>query len=162
MKFRVLLAVIAALLVLSVTAFATEGETLEEGTTSEPVVDESESESGETTETENTGDSGSSGGGSSIINVVVTDPEVLSYLTYDLDETIAGDAGSMADVIVSVFGEYHPKTQTVTEISSDGTVVSYTQYVPGLAGLDYHWIAGVTLFALFLFCLLKLIGGFVK
>lgn len=94
-----------------------------------------------------------------VVNVEVVNPEVLSYMTYALDETATGDAGTMAEVITSVFGEYHAKTQTVTEISSDGTVVSYTEYVPGLAGLDYHWISGVLLFAIVLTGIFKLLGG---
>lgn len=109
----------------------TEDETLEEGTSSDTPV----------------------------VYVEITDPEVLSYFTYALDETEGEIVGTMADVIVSVFGEYHPKTQTVTEISSDGTVVSYTEYVPGLAGLDYHWISGVLLFAIVVIGIFKLLGG---
>ena len=62
----------------------------------------------------------------------------------------------------SIFGEYQPQTYTVTTYLPDGSSVTSVEVVPGLAGLDYSWIAGVGLFALFLFCLLKLIGGYVK
>lgn len=62
----------------------------------------------------------------------------------------------------SIFGEYQPQTYTVTTYLPDGSSVTSVEVVPGLAGLDYAWIAGVGLFALFLFCLLKLIGGVVK
>ena len=62
----------------------------------------------------------------------------------------------------SIFGEYQPQTYTVTTYLPDGSSVTSVEVVPGLAGLDYAWIAGVCLFALFLFCLLKLIGGVVK
>lgn len=81
------------------------------------------------------------------------------------DETVPSSDGSsaMADVVVSVLGEYRRKTQTVTEMDSEGNVLAVsTEIVPGLAGLDYEWIAGAVLFALFLFSLMKLIGGLLK
>lgn len=69
----------------------------------------------------------------------------------------------MADVVVSILGEYRRKTQTVTEMDSEGNVLAVsTEIVPGLAGLDYEWIAGAVFFALFLFSLMKLIGGLLK
>lgn len=69
-------------------------------------------------------------------------------------------APAMADVVVQILGTYQPKTYTVDEYNAQGELVSTSvQYVPGLAGLDYHWISGATIFALFLFCLLKMVGG---
>lgn len=85
------------------------------------------------------------------------------YSTYSLDDsTPAYDSGTMADVIVRVFGEYQPKTQTVTDHLSDGTSVSYEQYVPGAAGVDWQWVSGVCLFALVLWSFFKLLGVFFK
>lgn len=85
------------------------------------------------------------------------------YSTYSLDDSNpAYDSGTMADLIVRVFGEYQPKTQTVTDHLSDGTSVSYEQYVPGAAGVDWHWVSGVCLFALVLWSFFKLLGVFFK
>jgi len=69
---------------------------------------------------------------------------------------------AFVSALESIFGEYQPKTYSVTTYLPDGSAVTSVEVVPGLAGLDFAWIAGVGLFALFLFCLLKLIGGFVK
>lgn len=67
-----------------------------------------------------------------------------------------------ASAIVSIFGEYTPRTQTVITYLPDGTSVESVEVVPGLAGLDWVWISAVGLFALFLFCLMRLLGGAVK
>lgn len=69
----------------------------------------------------------------------------------------------MDKVVVKILGEYQRKTMTVQELDTDGNVLATsTQYVPGLAGLDWEWIAGAALFALFLLCLMRLIGGLLK
>lgn len=83
----------------------------------------------------------------------------------DDDEVVSSPDGSavMADVVVSVLGEYRRKTQTVTEMDSDGNILATsTEIVPGLAGLDYEWIAGAAFFGLVLYSLLRLIGGVLK
>lgn len=69
---------------------------------------------------------------------------------------------TMRDVVVLVLGDYSPRTQTVTEYLSDGTEVTYTEVIPGLAGLDWEWIGGAALFALALFSFFKIVGVFVK
>ena len=88
-------------------------------------------------------------------------PEMASYAMYSLDETETVEA-SLPSVIVALFGEYQPRTQTVTEFLSDGTEVIYQEYVPGFAGLDWTWIASVSIFAMFLYCVLRMIGGCLK
>lgn len=90
---------------------------------------------------------------------------MFTVVSQDDDETLSPSDGpsAMADVVVSVLGEYRRKTQTVTEMDSEGNILATsTEIVPGLAGLDYEWIAGAVLFALFLFSLMKLIGGLLK
>ena len=62
-------------------------------------------------------------------------------------------------VLESLFGEYSPRTQTVTQYLSDGTSVESVEYVPGLAGMDWPWIASVSVFMLMLYCLFRLLGG---
>lgn len=88
-----------------------------------------------------------------------SEPEVASYAIYSLDEPEAPVESSLPAVLVSLFGEYQPRTQTVTEYLSDGSSVEYTQVVPGLAGLDWLWISSVLLFGMFLYCVLRMIGG---
>lgn len=93
----------------------------------------------------------------SIRTFSITEPDVL-------ETAQSGDFPSvMADVVVQVLGEYHPKTQTVQEVDAEGNVIATsTEYVPGLAGLDYPWIAGAVLFALFLSGIFKLLGGLMR
>lgn len=94
-------------------------------------------------------------------------PVVQSFSTSSPD-LLAADASSdgssvMADVVTAVFGEYHRQTYTVSHYDSSGNVIATsTEFVPGLAGLDYAWIAGVSLFALLLAGFLRLIGGLLR
>jgi hypothetical protein len=69
----------------------------------------------------------------------------------------------MADVVVSVLGEYQRITYTTEEYDVDGNLVSVsTEYVPGLAGLDYAWITGAILFGILVAGCLKLLGGLIR
>ncbi|MPN35292.1 hypothetical protein SDC9_182789 [bioreactor metagenome] len=69
----------------------------------------------------------------------------------------------MADVVTALLGEYQRQTYTVQQMDSEGNVISTsTEYVPGLAGLDYPWIAGALLFGLVLAGFLRLIGGLLR
>jgi len=81
-----------------------------------------------------------------------------------LEAAQSGDGNSvMADVVVSVLGEYQRQTQTVQELDAEGNVIATsTEYVPGLAGLDYPWIAGAVLFTVFLAGIFKLLGGLMR
>lgn len=99
-----------------------------------------------------------------------------SPVVYDLADVPSGDEGadgaSVSDevtgrpalpaAIAELFGVYTPKTYTVTTYLSDGTAVESTETVPGVAGMDFDWLAAVGLFALFLYCVMKLIGGLLK
>ena len=82
-----------------------------------------------------------------------------SMLSLDSDSGYADLEDTVRAVMVSLFGEYHPRTQTVTQVLSDGSEVTYQEYVPGLAGLDVPWLASVGVFMLLLFCLFRLLGG---
>lgn len=68
------------------------------------------------------------------------------------------DAAGLPAVVKSVFGEYHQRTQTVTEVVSDGTSVTSTEPVPGLAGLDWYWLSGVFLFTVVLWSFFRFLG----
>ena len=68
-------------------------------------------------------------------------------------------------LISSIFGEYTPVTTTAVITETVGENVN--QYLvetvaSGAAGVDYEWLAGVFLFGILLFCLMKLLGGVLK
>lgn len=68
------------------------------------------------------------------------------------------DAAGLPAVVRSVFGDYHQRTQTVTETASDGTSVTSTEPVPGLAGLDWYWLSGVFMFTIVLWSFFRFFG----
>lgn len=69
----------------------------------------------------------------------------------------------MVEVVESVLGEYQRRTYTVEEYDTDGNLIgTSTEYVPGLAGLDYAWITGAILFAMFIGGIFKLLGGLIR
>lgn len=72
------------------------------------------------------------------------------------------DTTGLPGVVKSVFGEYHPRTQTITETRSDGTVLTSVECVPGLAGLDWYWLSGVFMFGLVLWSFFRFLGGVLK
>ena len=86
-------------------------------------------------------------------------PAVPSGIVTDYgDDT--GDADTpLVSAVIALFGRYHPRTHVVTTYLSDGTTVQTAEVLPGLAGLDYVWIASVVLFALVLYCVFRMIGG---
>ena len=91
------------------------------------------------------------------VNVTITQPDTLENAPAD-----DGDP-TMVDVVKGVLGEYQRRTYTVQELDSSGAVVSTsTQFVPGLAGLDYEWIAGAVCFVVFLLGIFKLLGGLMR
>lgn len=79
-----------------------------------------------------------------------------------LDMPFLDDLPTIRSVLVSIFGEYQPKTQTVSTYYDGQLMESSTEYVPGIAGMDMEWIAGVAVFTVLLYCLMKLLGGMVK
>lgn len=81
--------------------------------------------------------------------------------TRDLRTDTARPEGSVVSVLTSILGEYSPATYQTITYMDDATVVT-TEIVPGLAGLDWPWIASAGIFALMLFCLFKLLGGLWK
>lgn len=78
------------------------------------------------------------------------------------DASVFDDLPTMRSVVVSIFGEYTPKTQSVTTYYDGQLMDSSTEYVPGIAGMDMEWIAGFVIFTVLLYCLMKLLGGIVK
>lgn len=91
-----------------------------------------------------------------------TEQETYTYVS-ELNETTSDvPEDSIPAVLIALFGEYTPRTQTVTQILSDGSELTYDEYVPGLAGLDWHWLSSVGLFGMGLFCVFRVIGGCIK
>ena len=82
-------------------------------------------------------------------------------LTTTVDDHVE-DVTGLPGVVKSVFGEYHPRTQTITETRSDGTVLTSVECVPGLAGLDWYWLSGVFMFGLVLWSFFRFLGGVLK
>lgn len=66
--------------------------------------------------------------------------------------------GSMKYVVRSVFGDYTPVTESVTTYLADGSPVTTTQVVAGVAGVDWMFISGVLLFGILLYSFLRLLG----
>ena len=72
------------------------------------------------------------------------------------------DLSGLKALIVSIFGEYTPvMTQTLVTETVDGvTTTSLVDVVAsGAAGVDYAWLAGVALFGLLLYCVMRIFGS---
>ena len=79
-----------------------------------------------------------------------------------LDAFFFDDLPTMRSALTAIFGEYTPRTQTVSTYYDGQLLDTSTEYVPGLAGMDMEWIAGVIVFTVLLYCLMKLLGGVFK
>ena len=94
---------------------------------------------------------------------IMEEPEFVPYAISELDDpeytrSLDPEEQTMKDVVVMILGDYSPRTQTVTQYLSDGSSESYTEIVPGVAGMDWEWISGAALFALVLFSFFKFVG----
>lgn len=79
-----------------------------------------------------------------------------------MDDSPPAVLSGLKVLVTSIFGEYTPvMTNTVVSQTIDGDTYQYLieTVAPGCAGVDYEWIAGVVLFAILLYCLMKLLGG---
>lgn len=96
---------------------------------------------------------------------VITLPAVEGYYPADSVEVLPDfreyDA-ILPAFIYELFGQYQPLTQSVSHFLPDGTKTLTTEYVDGLAGVDWTYIASVALFALVLYCVFRIIGGIFK
>lgn len=133
---------------------------------SEEVPDDTETSGEEELPVDDPGSDGDSSGsddtGTSDVPVVQVDTSGSAPTVYNIVETEAVSRSPLLDAITSLFGEYQPRTYIVTTYLEDGTAVESAEIVPGLAGLDYNWLAGVTVFMLSLFCIFRMIGGLSK
>ena len=90
------------------------------------------------------------------------EPTYQAYTVTALNDVPQEDPDALSAVVSNLFGTYTPRTQTVTEYLADGSSVTYDEVIPGVAGLDWPWLAGVGLFGLSLWSLFLLIGGVLK
>ena len=88
-------------------------------------------------------------------------PEPTEVSTVDDPDPVT-DETALKYIISALFGEYTPRTRTVTVHLADGTTAETTEIIPGVAGMDWHWIAGVGLFSVVLLCFFKALGGVLK
>ena len=96
--------------------------------------------------------------------LTVSSVEVVA-LTTTLAEPLPPDPDAettLTSAVTALLGTYTPRTQTVTAILSDGSTVTYEEYVQGLAGVDWAWLSGAVLFTAFLWSVFVMIGGLVK
>ena len=103
----------------------------------------------------------------SVSPVIEMDTSYRTFSVSSLDDVASappdGAADTMDQVVVKVLGDYQRRTMTVQEMDTEGNVLATsTQYVPGLAGLDWEWIAGAALFGLMILCVMRTIGGLLK
>lgn len=114
-----------------------------------------------------TGDTGSTDtpttavGGDTYVSVLSSDSPTSRVVTVNPYEIQGGD-NSLLVMVNSVFGDYQPRTQTVTETYPDGSTVTYTEVIDGLGGLDFYWLGGVLVFCIVLWSFFKFLGGIFK
>lgn len=100
-------------------------------------------------------------GGDTYVSVLSSDSPTSRIVTVDPYVIEDGD-NSLLVLVNSVFGDYQPRTQTVTEVYADGSTVTYTEVVNGLGGLDWYWLGGVLVFTIVLVSFFKFLGGIFK
>ena len=62
---------------------------------------------------------------------------------------------TLKQLIIDLFGSYSPITYQIED--SSGNLLDV---IPsGSAGVDWAWIAGVLLFALSFYCIMRIVGG---
>lgn len=176
-RFTCLCLSIFCMVFLALPAFATEtegdtgetpaGETTtgEETTPEETPVEETETTTGEDeTEPETTGEDETTTITEEeeeelpVVETYVPTSSPTVYTVVSTNEAETPDS-TLAAYLTDIFGEYTPRTQIVTQSYTDGSMVTYEEYVPGLAGLDWVWLSSVGLFGLFAYCVLRIVGG---
>lgn len=100
-----------------------------------------------------------------LVSDIATDPAVSTIEDLRSTDPPAEILTGLKALVTSIFGEYTPVTTTsvVSQTVGNDTHQYLVETVaPGAAGVDYEWVAGVLLFAIMLFCLMKLVGGVLK
>ena len=118
-------------------------------------------EGAESTDIPSDGGSAIVDSGDTFVSVLSSDSPTSRIVTVNPYEIQEGD-NSLLAMVNSVFGDYQPRTQTVTETYPDGSTVTYTEVIDGLGGLDYYWLGGVLVFCIVLWSFFKFLGGIFK
>lgn len=85
------------------------------------------------------------------------------YTTQDLliPEDRDPEGLTLVSALSSIVGPYTPITYETVTYCGDQAITT-TEVVPGLAGIDWAWVASVNLLGLCLLCLFKLMGVVLK
>lgn len=170
---RALVVLALVLAVLPGHAFAAEGDDVadtapdtsaSEGSPDAPASDDAQDSTPDTSASDNTV---TTSGAGVTVNVEQHDTLAVNTVSDGAEDTQDGPqadtaTSALADTIRSLFGVYTPRTQTVTTYYDGQVIATEEQLVPGLAGLDYEWLAGVGMFALITYCLFRLLGGVLR
>lgn len=83
------------------------------------------------------------------------------YSHTQLNDVASPSAGSLKELILSVFGEYEPRTQTI-ETSQGDQVTTQVEIIPGVAGVDWPWLAGVLVFSIAFYGFFRILGVLIR
>ncbi|MDE7219947.1 MAG: hypothetical protein K2O45_10050 [Oscillospiraceae bacterium] len=100
-----------------------------------------------------------------LVSDIATDPAVSTVEDLRPADAPVEVLTGLKALVTSIFGEYTPVTTTAVvsqTVGNDTQQYLIETVAPGAAGVDYEWVAGVLLFAIMLFCLMKLLGGVLK
>lgn len=100
-----------------------------------------------------------------LVSDIATDPPVSTVEDLRPADAPVEVLTGLKALVTSIFGEYTPVTTTSVvsqTVGNDTQQYLIETVASGAAGVDYEWIAGVLLFAIMLFCLMKLLGGVLK
>lgn len=100
-----------------------------------------------------------------LVSDIATDPPVSTVEDLRPADAPVEVLTGLKALVTSIFGEYTPVTTTSVvsqTVGNDTQQYLIETVAPGAAGVDYEWVAGVALFAIMLFCLMKLLGGVLK
>lgn len=146
-KFLFIVCALSTVLCCLVPAFAEPSDS-EEASEVAPIIETVETPAGQTV--------------SVTMSPVMAEKQSNSVAVYNVDDPTAPSVGSLPSLIGRVFGTYSPRTQTVTVYLDDGTTVESTEVIPGVAGMDFYWLAGVGLFSLVLWSFFRFLGVVLK
>ena len=82
-------------------------------------------------------------------------------VTTSLSDTSDPEKGSLKSIILQVFGDYEPRTQTIETSQGDQQTIQ-TEIVPGVAGVDWPWLAGVLVFSIAFYGFFRILGVLIR
>lgn len=71
------------------------------------------------------------------------------------------EQGSLKSIVLQVFGDYEPRTQTIETSQGDQQTIQ-TEIVPGVAGVDWPWLAGVLVFSIAFYGFFRILGVLIR